>query len=85
MLISPPPPAPFSLPPPQVFLFHGAGSANLGAAALLRDEAGVPASSIYITNSRGVVWYHPTDKTKGNFRNGEQVRATIAMGKCVRG
>ena len=36
------------------FLFHGAGSANLGTAALLRDEAGVPASSIFITNSRGV-------------------------------
>ena len=40
--------------PAPSFLFHGAGSANLGTAALLRDEAGVPASSIFVTNSRGV-------------------------------
>jgi len=40
----------------ETFLFHGAGSANLGTAALLKGEAGVPASSIFITNSRGVVW-----------------------------
>ena len=55
-----------------MFLFHGAGSANLGTATLLRDEAGVPASSIYITNSRGVVWYDPSNPKNGNFRNGEQ-------------
>ena len=38
------------------FLFHGAGSANVGAAALLMNEAGVPKSQIVMTNSRGIIW-----------------------------
>ena len=54
----------------ETFLFHGAGSANLGTAALLRDECGVPMSNIFITNSRGVLWVGPDGK--GNFRNDEQ-------------
>jgi hypothetical protein len=28
----------------KTILFHGAGSANLGAALLIRNEAGVPAA-----------------------------------------
>jgi len=53
------------------FLFHGAGSANIGVMDLLRNEAGVPASSIFTTNSRGLVWVSEDGK-KGNFRNEEQ-------------
>ena len=54
-----------------VYLFHGAGSANLGAAALLTHEAGVPMESIFMTNSRGIIW-RSDDGTNGSFRNGEQ-------------
>jgi len=55
----------------QTFLFHGAGSANIGVMRLLRDEAGVPASSIFVTNSRGLIW-RSADGRSGNFRNNEQ-------------
>jgi len=55
----------------EVFLFHGAGSANIGVMRLLRDEAGVPGSSIFVTNSRGLVWV-TADGKSGNFRNDEQ-------------
>lgn len=40
----------------ETFLFHGAGSANVGAASLLASTAGVPLSAIYMTNSRGLIW-----------------------------
>lgn len=53
----------------QTFLFHGAGSANIGLMRLLNEEAGVPLSSIFVTNSRGLIWR--SDAT-GNFRNEEQ-------------
>jgi len=53
------------------YLFHGAGSAGLGAAALLKNEAGVPASQIYMTNSKGIIW-KSADGTTGSFRNDEQ-------------
>lgn len=53
------------------FLFHGAGSANIGVMRLLRDEAGVPASSIFVTNSRGLIWCSE-DGSEGSFRNEEQ-------------
>ena len=52
-------------------LFHGAGSANLGAAGLLVGEAGVPQSRIFCTNSRGVIW-RSEDGTTGSYRNAEQ-------------
>mmetsp|Transcript_141497 Transcript_141497/g.439848 ORF Transcript_141497/g.439848 Transcript_141497/m.439848 type:complete len:338 (-) Transcript_141497:131-1144(-) len=55
----------------QRFLFHGAGSANIGVMMLLRDEAGVPASSIFVTNSRGLIW-RSADGSTGSFRNEEQ-------------
>ena len=55
----------------ETFLFHGAGSANLGAAALLIAEAGVPPSHIFMTNSRGIIW-KSTDGVTGSFRNKEQ-------------
>jgi len=55
----------------QTFLFHGAGSANLGTVALLADEAGVPRSQIFVTNSRGVIWMS-ADGKEGSFRNDEQ-------------
>ena len=35
-------------------VFYGAGSANLGSAMLLRDEAGVPAEQIICTKLGGV-------------------------------
>eukprot|EP00927_Polykrikos_kofoidii_P065297 TRINITY_DN61073_c0_g1_i1.p1 TRINITY_DN61073_c0_g1~~TRINITY_DN61073_c0_g1_i1.p1 ORF type:complete len:666 (+),score=73.54 TRINITY_DN61073_c0_g1_i1:67-2064(+) len=53
------------------FLFHGSGSANIGIMKLLRDEAKVPASSIFATNSRGLLWVSE-DSAQGNFRNAEQ-------------
>jgi len=55
----------------QTFLFHGAGSANLGTLKLLSQEAGVPKSKIFVTNSRGVIW-RSKDGKEGSFRNGEQ-------------
>ena len=63
----PHPTKPAAYPPLQ-----GAGSANLGAAALLIQEAGVPASQVFMTNSRGVIW-KSADGSKGSFRNHEQV------------
>jgi len=55
----------------ESFLFHGAGSANLGTLSLLRDEAGVPVSQLAVTNSRGVIW-KSEDGSEGSFRNDEQ-------------
>ena len=43
------------------YVFHGAGSANVGAAALLMNEAGVPKSRIFMTNSRGIIWVSSPD------------------------
>lgn len=54
----------------QTFLFHGAGSANIGLMRLLNEEAGVPLSSIFVTNSRGLIWR--TADGSGSFRNEEQ-------------
>lgn len=53
------------------FLFHGAGSANLGGASLLIHEGGVSASQVICTNSKGVIWKSP-DGTQGSFKNDEQ-------------
>lgn len=55
----------------QTFLFHGAGSANIGIMRLLCEEGGVPKSSIFVTNSRGLIW-RSEDGAVGNFRNDEQ-------------
>ena len=54
------------------FLFHGAGSANLGAASLLVNEAGVPATSVACTNSRGLIWRAEGGGEGGTYRNLEQ-------------
>merc|ERR1719277_1244875 len=55
----------------EVFLFHGAGSANIGALLLLANEAGVPRSQLFVTNSRGIIW-KSEDGSEGSFRNDEQ-------------
>jgi len=55
----------------QKYLFHGAGSANIGLMRLLSEEAEVPLSSIFVTNSRGLIW-RSEDGTAGSFRNEEQ-------------
>jgi malate dehydrogenase (oxaloacetate-decarboxylating)(NADP+) len=55
----------------QTFLFHGAGSANIGALSLLANEAAVPRSQLFVTNSRGLVW-RSADGKEGSHRNGEQ-------------
>lgn len=47
----------------EMFLFHGAGSANLGCIDLLAKEAGVPLSQMKITNSRGLIWKSEDGKT----------------------
>jgi malate dehydrogenase (oxaloacetate-decarboxylating)(NADP+) len=60
-------------------LFHGAGSANLGSASLLINEAGVPADQVKCTNSKGIIW-QSADGTEGTFRNNEQ-KAVAQVGK----
>lgn len=55
----------------QRYLFHGAGSANLGAINLLAKAAGVSSTQMFITNSRGLIW-RDAAKGTGNFRNSEQ-------------
>jgi len=60
-------------------LFHGAGSANLGASSLLVNEAGVPANQVFCTNSRGLIW-RSEDGSEGTFRNDEQ-KAAAQVGK----
>eukprot|EP00656_Telonema_subtile_P028914 TRINITY_DN3169_c0_g1_i1.p1 TRINITY_DN3169_c0_g1~~TRINITY_DN3169_c0_g1_i1.p1 ORF type:complete len:419 (-),score=102.10 TRINITY_DN3169_c0_g1_i1:101-1357(-) len=50
-------------------LFHGSGSANLGAASLLHNEGGVPKSQIFMTNSQGLMW---KSEEGGTYRNDEQ-------------
>ncbi|CAE7238717.1 ME1, partial [Symbiodinium pilosum] len=60
-------------------LFHGAGSANLGSATLMLNEAGVPASSILVTNSKGVIW-KSADGKKGSYKNDEQ-KAVATVGE----
>jgi len=54
----------------ETFLFHGAGSANVGAAKLLL-HAGVAPERIKMTNSRGLLW-RSEDGSDGSFRNDEQ-------------
>jgi len=63
----------------ETVLFHGAGSANLGAASLLINEGKVPANQIFITNSRGIIW-KSEDGQDGSFRNDEQ-KAFACVGK----
>jgi len=58
------------------FLFHGAGSANIGAATLLRDEGGVPVDAVFCTNSRGLIW-KSEDGKEGSFRNDEQKSVAV--------
>ena len=41
------------------YLFHGAGSANLGAASLLVNEANVPQSQVACTNSYPYSYPYP--------------------------
>lgn len=60
----------------ETFLFHGAGSANLGALSLLHNEGHVPLSKLFVTNSRGVIW-KSEDGADGSFRNNEQKEFAI--------
>jgi len=55
----------------ETYLFHGAGSANLGAISLLHKEGNVPMSKLFITGSRGLLW-RSEDGKEGCFRNDEQ-------------
>ena len=59
----------------ETFLFHGAGTANLGAADLLVKEGGVSKERLFVTNSRGLIW---ADGEKGTFRNDEQKEYSYA-------
>merc|ERR1719253_1306256 len=63
----------------MTFLFHGSGSANIGAAELLKQEFKVPASQIFLTGSRGLLW-RSEDGKEGCFRNDEQ-KALAHVGK----
>lgn len=55
----------------ETYLFHGAGSANLGALSLLHKEGKVPMSKLFVTNSRGMIWVSE-DGSEGSHRNNEQ-------------
>merc|ERR1719321_2585889 len=55
----------------ETFLFHGAGSANLGALSLLHKEGKVPMNKLFVTGSRGLIW-KSEDGKEGNYRNNEQ-------------
>jgi malate dehydrogenase (oxaloacetate-decarboxylating)(NADP+) len=55
----------------ETFVFFGAGSANIGAASLLIDEANVDASRVIICGSRGLIW-KSEDGSEGTFKNNEQ-------------
>uniref|UniRef100_A0A7S0JDS5 Malic enzyme n=1 Tax=Calcidiscus leptoporus TaxID=127549 RepID=A0A7S0JDS5_9EUKA len=63
----------------MTYVFHGAGSANLGGALLLRDEGGVPGAQIFVTNSKGIIWMSEDGKS-GSFRNNEQ-KAVAQVGE----
>lgn len=54
----------------EIFLLHGAGSANIGVAQLLVNEAGVDKSRIFMTGSRGLLWKNADGTT--NAKNNEQ-------------
>jgi malate dehydrogenase (oxaloacetate-decarboxylating)(NADP+) len=56
----------------ETFLFHGAGSANLGAALLLANEGKVDRARILMTNSRGLIWRGKKGSSEGSYRNNEQ-------------
>lgn len=60
-------------------LFHGAGSANLGGAQLLKAEVQMAPGSVVVTNSKGVIW-SSQDGSKGTFRNDEQ-KAVALIGE----
>lgn len=62
----------------ETFLFHGAGSANLGIMTLL-CEAGVPKSSIFATNANGLIW-RSEDGSKGTAQMEEQ-KAFAVLGE----
>jgi malic enzyme len=55
----------------EVFLMHGAGSANLGTLSLLVNEGKVPRSNLFVTNSRGLIWKSEDGET-GSYRNEQQ-------------
>merc|ERR1712159_261562 len=52
---------------------------NLGGAALLVNEAGVPKSQVFCTNSKGLIWASEDGK-EGTFRNDEQ-KGVAQIGK----
>ena len=66
----------------ETVLFHGAGSANLGAARLLVAEGGLPRARVLMTNSRGLVWRHEDDDAVGNFRTAEQAEFAVLVGEA---
>jgi malate dehydrogenase (oxaloacetate-decarboxylating)(NADP+) len=55
----------------ETYLFHGAGSANLGALQLLHTVGKVPKSKLFVTNSRGLIWKTESGED-GSYRNNEQ-------------
>eukprot|EP00929_Paragymnodinium_shiwhaense_P011178 TRINITY_DN11662_c0_g1_i2.p1 TRINITY_DN11662_c0_g1~~TRINITY_DN11662_c0_g1_i2.p1 ORF type:complete len:674 (-),score=117.00 TRINITY_DN11662_c0_g1_i2:389-2410(-) len=54
----------------ETYLFHGAGSANVGTAQLLL-KAGVSKFRIFVTGSKGLIW-RSADGKDGCFKNNEQ-------------
>jgi len=53
----------------ETILFHGAGSANLGALSLIHKEGDVSLSQLFVTNSKGLIW---KSAGGGTYRNDEQ-------------
>merc|ERR1712178_497708 len=60
-------------------LFHGAGSANLGGATLIKEEGGMDPANVIVTNSNGVIW-KSADGSTGSFKNDEQ-KSVAQIGK----
>jgi malate dehydrogenase (oxaloacetate-decarboxylating)(NADP+) len=70
----------------ETVLFHGAGSANLGALSLIHKEGKVPMTQLFVTNSKGLIWKNEGEDIGagaygrsvsdfcrgGNYRNDEQ-------------
>ena len=58
----------------EYYLFHGAGSANLGALKLLHSEGGVAKSRLSVTNSRGKRGKKKRDEKRESERERERER-----------
>ena len=67
----------------EYYLFHGAGSANLGALKLLHSEGGVAKSRLSVTNSRGKRGKKKRDEKRESERERARERARDTFTICT--